>query len=80
MVRARRGQKFVFFFTPEGDLPMKRLAAIAAVMLLAACAPRDEATIDTPASVPAMAPAPADTVHADTMHHEMPATETPAQP
>ncbi len=62
---------------------MKRLAAVAAVMLLAACAPRDEATIaDTPAAAPAMAPAPADTAALDTMHH-MPADtapHTPAQP
>lgn len=70
---------------------MKRLAAVAAVMLLAACAPRDEATIEeSPDAAPAMAPAPADTMmmqdtimmqdtmHHDTTHPEM--TETPAAP
>jgi type IV pilus biogenesis protein CpaD/CtpE len=63
---------------------MKRLVAVAVVMLLAACAPRDEATTaDTPADVPAMAPAPADTMVVDTMPHDtlhMEHMETPAQP
>lgn len=64
---------------------MKRLAAVAAVMLLAACAPREEATIEeSPDAAPAMAPAPADTMmmqdtlYHDTTHPEM--TETPAAP
>jgi type IV pilus biogenesis protein CpaD/CtpE len=60
---------------------MKRLVAVAVVMLLAACAPRDEATTaDTPADVPAMAPAPADTLIVDTLHHDTLHMETPAQP
>lgn len=64
---------------------MKRLAAVAAVVLLAACAPRDDATVaDTPATAPAMAPAPADTVAHDTLHQmDAPADTapyTPAQP
>lgn len=47
---------------------MKRLALVAAVMLLAACAADDDAEMtDTGA---AMTPAPADTMMADSMSHD----------
>lgn len=38
---------------------MKRLALVAAVLALAACATKEEPPVDTAAAPPAMAPAPA---------------------
>ena len=46
---------------------MKRLALVAAVLALAACATKEEVPVDTTAAPPAMAPAPAtDTAAKDT--------------